>query len=90
MCGIPADNYEALGEDPGLIPRSSPPASAGTAPDGALTWDLPGGVTAADVIEQRARLASGLRRPLGCGVARTGDAEHHGHLELSSADQDIA
>ena len=31
--------------------------------------DLPYGVTATDVIERGDRLASGLRRPLGCGVA---------------------
>lgn len=38
--------------------------------------DLPYGVTVTDVIERRDKLASGLRRPLGC-VARSGPGRTH-------------
>lgn len=49
--------------------------------------DLPAGVTAGDVIEARARLASGLRRPVGC-VWPEGDSEiHAGRLILWVGDK---
>ena len=52
--------------------------------------DLPHGVTVADVIERRERLASGLRRPLGC-VWPEADAEvHPGRLVLWVGDQDMS
>ena len=52
--------------------------------------DLPPGVTAGDVIERRDRLASGLRRPLGC-VWPTGDGDAHaGRLVVWVADKAMA
>jgi S-DNA-T family DNA segregation ATPase FtsK/SpoIIIE len=49
--------------------------------------DLPAGVTAGDIAERRDRLASGLRRPIGC-VWPEGDPESHaGRLVLWVADK---
>ena len=52
--------------------------------------DLPYGVTATDVIERRDRLASGLRRPLGCVWPEPVKSEHTGRLVLWVGDQDIS
>jgi len=52
--------------------------------------DLPPGVTAADVIEDRARLASGLSRPLGCVWPEGRPDVHPGRLVLWVGDQDMA
>jgi len=51
--------------------------------------DLPVGVTPGDVVERRDRLASGLRRPLGCVWPEQGD-EHAGRLVLWVGDKDMA
>lgn len=52
--------------------------------------DLPHGVTWTEVLDRRQKLASGLRRPLGC-VWPEGDAtEHEGRLNLWVADRDPA
>ncbi len=52
--------------------------------------DLPFGVTAGDVMEKRERLATGLRRPLGC-VWPEGAAEvHPGRLRMWIGDEDMA
>lgn len=52
--------------------------------------DLPYGVTATDVIERRDRLASGLRRPLGCVWPEPVRSEHTGRLVLWVGDQDVS
>ena len=52
--------------------------------------DLPYGVTATDVIERRDRLASGLRRPLGCVWPEPVRSEHTGRLVLWVGDQDMS
>jgi len=52
--------------------------------------DLPYGVTATDVIERRDRLASGLRRPLGCVWPEPVKSEHTGRLVLWVGDQDMS
>ncbi|WP_372411881.1 cell division protein FtsK [Streptomyces luteireticuli] len=52
--------------------------------------DLPYGVTVTDVIERRDRLASGLRRPLGCVWPEAVPDEHTGRLVLWVGDQDMA
>lgn len=52
--------------------------------------DLPHGVTAVDVIEKRAELSSGLRRPLGCVWPEPADEEHSGHLVLWVGDRTLA
>jgi S-DNA-T family DNA segregation ATPase FtsK/SpoIIIE len=52
--------------------------------------DLPFGVTAAQVIERREQLASGLRRPLGAVWPEPVTHEHAGRLELWVGRQDVA
>jgi S-DNA-T family DNA segregation ATPase FtsK/SpoIIIE len=52
--------------------------------------DLPHGVTATDVIEKRAELSSGLRRPLGCVWPEPAELEHAGHLVLYVGDRPLA
>ncbi|MGW0988465.1 cell division protein FtsK [Streptomyces sp. NPDC002486] len=51
--------------------------------------NLPFGVTVTDVIERRERLASGLRRPLGCVWPEAVSDEHTGRLVLWVGDQDL-
>jgi DNA segregation ATPase FtsK/SpoIIIE, S-DNA-T family len=51
--------------------------------------DLPGGVTAADVMERRAKLASGLGRPLGSVWLEGRPDVHPGRLILWAGDQDM-
>ncbi|MFF8402174.1 cell division protein FtsK [Streptomyces sp. NPDC015684] len=51
--------------------------------------NLPLGVTVTDVIERRERLASGLRRPLGCVWPEAESEEHPGHLVLWVGDQTL-
>ncbi|MGW7514622.1 cell division protein FtsK [Streptomyces sp. NPDC054796] len=52
--------------------------------------DLPYGVTVADVMDRRERLASGLRRPLGCVWPEAVPDEHTGRLVLWVGDQDMS
>ncbi|PRX99655.1 cell division protein FtsK [Allonocardiopsis opalescens] len=52
--------------------------------------DLPYGVTVTDVIERRDRLASGLRRPLGCVWPEPVSDEHPGRLVLWVGDRDMS
>ncbi|MBD0735775.1 cell division protein FtsK [Streptomyces sp. CBMA29] len=52
--------------------------------------DLPFGVTVTDVIERRDRLASGLRRPLGCVWPEAVPDEHTGRLVMWVGDQDMS
>jgi len=52
--------------------------------------DLPAGVTAAEVMERRDRLASGLRRPVGCVWPETDPDEHAGRLVLYVADRPLS
>ncbi|MFI5661555.1 cell division protein FtsK [Streptomyces sp. NPDC051684] len=52
--------------------------------------NLPFGVTVTDIIEKRERLASGLRRPLGCVWPEAVPEEHTGHLVLWVGDQDMS
>ncbi|MFI9104958.1 FtsK/SpoIIIE domain-containing protein [Streptomyces fildesensis] len=52
--------------------------------------DLPLGVTVADVADRRSRLASGLRRPLGCVWPDTDPNEHEGRLVLWVGDRDLS
>ncbi|GAA2241449.1 FtsK/SpoIIIE domain-containing protein [Promicromonospora sukumoe] len=52
--------------------------------------DLPPGATAAEVVEKRSQLASGLRRPKGC-VWPEGDPDvHEGRLVLYVADRSLS
>ncbi|MFI7011684.1 cell division protein FtsK [Streptomyces sp. NPDC050145] len=52
--------------------------------------NLPYGVTVTDVIERREKLASGLRRPLGCVWPEAVVDEHTGRLVLWVGDQDMS
>jgi len=52
--------------------------------------NLPLGVTAAEVIDRRAKLASGLRRPLGCVWPEPVSEEHEGRLVLWVGDTDLS
>jgi S-DNA-T family DNA segregation ATPase FtsK/SpoIIIE len=52
-------------------------------------YELPHGVTAGEVSEKRERLASGLRRPLGCVWPETMHKRHPGALNLYVADEDM-
>jgi len=52
-------------------------------------YELPHGVTAGEVSERRERLASGLRRPLGCVWPETMHRRHPGALNLYVADEDM-
>ena len=51
--------------------------------------DLPEGVTPGDIVERRAKLASGLRRPLGCVWPERDPSEHEARLILWVGDQDM-
>ena len=51
--------------------------------------DLPYGVTAGEVSEKREKLASGLRRQLGCVWPETDHKRHPGALNLFVADEDM-
>jgi DNA segregation ATPase FtsK/SpoIIIE, S-DNA-T family len=51
--------------------------------------DLPYGVTATDIIERRDKLASGLRRPLGCVWPEPASDAHAGRLVLWVGDEDM-
>ena len=52
--------------------------------------DLPYGVTVSDVIERREKLASGLRRPLGCVWPEPAADEHAGRLVLFVGDEPLS
>lgn len=52
--------------------------------------DLPFGVTVTDIIDRREKLASGLRRPLGCVWPEAVADEHTGRLVLWVGDQDMS
>jgi len=52
--------------------------------------DLPYGVTVEDVMDRRERLASGLRRPLGCVWPEAVPNQHTGRLVLWVGDEDMS
>jgi S-DNA-T family DNA segregation ATPase FtsK/SpoIIIE len=52
--------------------------------------DLPYGVVVTDIMERRDKLASGLRRPLGCVWPEPVATEHSGRLVLWVGDQDMS
>ncbi|GLZ42804.1 FtsK/SpoIIIE domain-containing protein [Actinokineospora sp. NBRC 105648] len=52
--------------------------------------DLPHGVTAVDILDRRDRLASGLRRPVGCVWPEPARTEHAGRLVLWVGDHDMS
>lgn len=52
--------------------------------------DLPYGVTVSDIVERRDRLASGLRRPMGCVWPEPATDAHAGRLVLWVGDVDMS
>ncbi|MEV8312552.1 cell division protein FtsK [Streptomyces sp. NPDC059900] len=85
--GIPAIN-QAQGKGRDGFVFTAPITRDG--PGWRAEGDLPYGVTVTDVIERRERLASGLRRPLGCVWPEAVPDEHTGRLVLWVGDQDMS
>ncbi|MET9654610.1 cell division protein FtsK [Streptomyces sp. NPDC006460] len=85
--GIPAIN-QAQGKGRDGFTFTAPITRDG--PGWRAEGDLPYGVTVTDVIERRDKLASGLRRPLGCVWPEAVPEEHTGHLVLWVGDQDMS
>ncbi|MGW2467742.1 cell division protein FtsK [Streptomyces bauhiniae] len=84
--GIPAIN-QAQGKGRDGFEFTAPITRDG--PGWRAEGNLPFGVTVTDVIERRERLASGLRRPLGCVWPEAVSDEHTGRLVLWVGDQDL-
>ena len=79
---------QALGKNPSAITFAAPITRDG--PGWRADIDLPFGVTAAEVIERRDKLASGLGRPLGCVWPEPNHDISPGRLTLWVGDQDMA
>ncbi|MEU5158576.1 cell division protein FtsK [Streptomyces sp. NPDC020875] len=84
--GIPAIN-QAQGKGRDGFEFTAPITRDG--PGWRAEGNLPFGVTVTDIIERRERLASGLRRPLGCVWPEAVPDEHTGRLVLWVGDQDL-
>lgn len=85
--GIPAIN-QAQGKGREGFTFTAPITRDG--PGWRAEGDLPYGVTVTDVIDKRDKLASGLRRPLGCVWPEAVPEEHTGRLVLWVGDQDMS
>ncbi|MCG3041939.1 cell division protein FtsK [Streptomyces sp. S1A] len=85
--GIPAIN-QAQGKGRDGFTFTAPITRDG--PGWRAEGDLPYGVTVTDVIDKRDKLASGLRRPLGCVWPEAVPEEHTGRLVLWVGDQDMS
>lgn len=85
--GIPAINQDQAKGGPGFT-FTAPITRDG--PGWLAEGDLPYGVTVTDVADRRERLASGLRRPLGCVWPEATADEHTGRLRLWVGDQDLS
>jgi S-DNA-T family DNA segregation ATPase FtsK/SpoIIIE len=84
----------ALSQAVAKNPKTALDFKAPIARDGAAGWradlDLPHGVTVAEVQEKRDKLASGLRRPIGCVWPEVDQEQHPGRLILFVGDQDMS
>lgn len=83
----------ALGQAISKNPRSALEFKAPITRDGPgwrADLDLPHGVTVAEVQEKRDKLASGLRRPIGCVWPEVDHGQHPGRLILWVGDQDMS
>lgn len=85
--GIPAINQAQAKGGPGFA-FTAPITRDG--PGWLAEGDLPYGVTVTDVVDRREKLASGLRRPLGCVWPEAVPDEHTGRLRLWVGDQDMS
>lgn len=83
-----AEINKAVGRGPGGITFPAPITRDG--PGWRADIDLPFGVTVSDIVERRDRLASGLRRPLGCVWPEPASDAHAGRLVLWVGDQDMS
>ncbi len=79
---------KALGRNP-TGARLFPDPISRDGPGWRAVVELPHGVTVTEVIEKREKLASGLRRPLGCCWPEPVSDEHPGRLVLWVGDQDM-
>lgn len=79
---------QAVGKGGGGITFPSPITRDG--PGWRAEVDLPYGVVVTDIMERRDKLASGLRRPLGCVWPEPVSEEHAGRLVLWVGDQDMS
>jgi S-DNA-T family DNA segregation ATPase FtsK/SpoIIIE len=82
--GIPGINAAVAGKGSGV---TFPAPITRDGPGWRADVDLPHGVTVGDILEKRDRLASGLRRPLGCVWPEPDPAQHAGRLVLWVGDQ---
>ncbi|MFB4302641.1 cell division protein FtsK [Actinomadura sp. NTSP31] len=82
-----AEINKAVGKGGGGITFPAPITRDG--PGWRAEVDLPYGVTATDIMERRDRLASGLRRPMGCVWPEPAHDQHAGRLVLWVGDQDM-
>ncbi|MEV4253262.1 cell division protein FtsK [Spirillospora sp. NPDC049652] len=82
-----AEINKAVGKGGGGITFPAPITRDG--PGWRAEVDLPYGVTATDIMERRDRLASGLRRPMGCVWPEPAHHQHAGRLVLWVGDQDM-
>jgi S-DNA-T family DNA segregation ATPase FtsK/SpoIIIE len=82
-----AEVNKAVGKGGGGITFPSPITRDG--PGWLAEVDLPYGVTVTDILDRRAKLASGLRRPLGCVWPEPDAEQHAGRLRLWVGDQDM-
>jgi DNA segregation ATPase FtsK/SpoIIIE, S-DNA-T family len=78
----------ALAKDPGAVEFVDPIQRDGQGYRAPV--NLPYGVTVGDVMGQRPRLASGLRRQLGCVWPEGDPGQHEGRLILWVGDKDLA
>ena len=80
---------QALAKDPAnAVTQIDPIARDG--PGWLFRGDLPHGVTAAEVMDSREKLASGLRRPIGCVWPENERKRHPGALLLWVGDEDMS
>jgi S-DNA-T family DNA segregation ATPase FtsK/SpoIIIE len=86
--GIPAIS-QAIARNPRAALEFKAPITR-DGPGWRADLDLPYGVTVAEVMEKRDKLASGLRRPLGCVWPETMPGQHTGRLVLFVGDQDMS
>ncbi|MGI9064515.1 MAG: FtsK/SpoIIIE domain-containing protein [Pseudonocardiaceae bacterium] len=86
--GVPGIN-QAVAKNPGGSGWFPAPITR-DGPGWRADVELPHGVTVVDIVERRDRLASGLRRPLGCVWPEPATEEHPGRLVLWVGDQSLS
>lgn len=91
---LTADRVEYALRDMGAVKKdqevSFPAPITRDGPGWRADIDLPPGVTAAEIVDKRDKLASSLRRSLGCVWPEAAPRVHPGRLVLWCADEDMA